>query len=251
MPVTFNLFRVRHFPSCPAQRDAVVFKRGEQELRGTPAQTQVSFRDANPEHGIETYLSKHEMLKKVEGRLYDGREFHEFYKKNEVLLVVHRELKLLLCKSSGSVAKDLMDELNEGYPVSFRVDYINIDFNRIRPQITELNGIWISRINQPNIDTLALFGPDVDRSQLYDTLRSLGHAASILIRQQVGTANVPVIISSKGSITFPQPAVEEEQVDRALQLYNQLVLPGVVERDSRKTAQERRDQERAATRRSR
>jgi hypothetical protein len=251
VPITFNLFRVRRFPPRPAQVDAVLFQRGEQELQGTSAQTRVTFRGANDEHGIETYASKHEMLKKVEGRLYDGREFHEFYKKNEVLLVLRRQPNLLLCKSSGTVAKDLVDELNEGYPVSFRADYLNIDFDRIRPQITELNGIWISQINQPNIDTLAMFGLEVDRSQLYDALRTLGHAASILIRQQVGNSAVPVIVSAKGSITFPQPAAEDEQIDRALQLYNGLLVAGIVEKESKKSVQEKREQERAAARAAR
>lgn len=184
------------------------------------------------------------MLKRVEGRLYDGREFHEFYKKNEVTLVLERRTNLLACKSAGTVARDLIDELNESYPVSFRCDYINVDFDRIRSQINELNGIWISQINQPNIDTLALFGLEVDRSQLYDALRSIGHAASILIRQHIGSTSVPVIVSAKGSITFPQPAAEEEQTARALHLYKTLLLPGVVEKDSRKTAKEKRERER-------
>lgn len=117
MPVTFNLFRVRRFPDRPDQTDAVLFQRGEKELQGTPAQTRVTLRGANVEHGFETYVSHHEMLKRIEGRLYDGREFHEFYKKNEVLLVLLREHQLLLCKSSGTVAKDLIDETNDGYPV--------------------------------------------------------------------------------------------------------------------------------------
>lgn len=127
---------------------------------------------------------------------------------------------------------------------------MSIDFDRIRPQINELNGIWISQINQPNIDTLALFGLEVDRSQVYDALRTLGHAASILIRQQMGNSAVPVIVSAKGSITFPQPAAEEEQIDRALQLYNGLLVAGIVERESKKTSQEKREQERAAARAS-
>lgn len=251
MPVTFNLFRVRQFPPRPGQTDAVLFQRGEQELRGTPAQTRVAFRGANDEHGIETYVSKHEMLKRVEGRLYDGREFHEFYQKNEVLLVLWRQSNLLMCKSSGSVAKDLVDELNDAYPVSFRADYLNIDFDRIRPQITELNGIWISQINQPNIDTLAMFGLEVDRSQLYDSLRTLGHAASILIRQQVRGTVVPVIVSAKGSITFPQPTAEDEQIDRAIHLYNELLVAGIVEKDSKKTAKEKRERDRTNARAAR
>lgn len=251
MPVTFNLFRIRRFPPRPAQVDSVLFQRGERELQGTPAQTRGTFRAANDEHGIETYVFNHEMLKKVEGRLYDGQEFREYYKKNEVHLVLRRKPNLLLCKSSGIVAKDLVDELNNAYPLSFRADYLNIDFERIRPQITELNGIWISQINQPNIDTLAMFGLDVNRSQLYGALRTLGHAASILIRQQIGNSAVPVIVSAKGSITFPQPAAAEEQVDRALQLYDRLLVAGIVEKESKKSAQEKRERERAAARAAR
>ncbi|MCG3123035.1 MAG: hypothetical protein GIKADHBN_01443 [Phycisphaerales bacterium] len=142
-------------------------------------------------------------------------------------------------------------DLNLNYPHSFRCDYLWIDFDKIRPKITELNGIWIGQINQPNIETLAMFGPEVDRSDLYTALKSIGHAASMLIRQQVGGSPVLAIVSAKGSITFPQPAAEEEQIDRALQLYAGLLADGLVERDSKKTAQERRENEREATKAAR
>ena len=188
MPVTLNLFRVRKFVPTPADEGEIAFRIGEEHLYGgRPAQTRVEYKGKS-ETGLERYVSTHEMLKQVQGRLYNGTEFSEFYKVNEVSLTLKRDANLILCKSSGSVAKDLIDDLNLNYPHSFRCDYLQIDFDKIRPKITELNGIWIGQIKQPNIDTLAMFGPDVDRSALYVTLKSIGHAASILIRQQVGSA---------------------------------------------------------------
>jgi hypothetical protein len=241
VPVTYNLFRMRRFPNRPAKGDAVVFHHGDPELRGTPAQTEVTFRGAKDDHGLEIYVSKHEILKRVEGRLYNGTEFHEYYKKNEVEMVLKRENSLIACKCSGVVARDLIDELNESYPTSFRADYLQVDFDRIRSQITELNGIWLSQINQPNIDTLALFGLQVDQSQLYAALQSVGHAAAILIKYEVCGNTFPAILSSKGSITFPQPGAADQQLDRALKLYEGLLMAQIIEKDSRRTAKEKRN----------
>ena len=104
VPVTFNLFRVRKFPARPEKEKELVFQTGDPELHGTPAQTVVIFKGHNEKVGFESYISKHEMLKKVQGRLYDGTEFSEFFKKNEVMLILKRDSDLLLCKSSGTVA---------------------------------------------------------------------------------------------------------------------------------------------------
>ncbi len=247
MSTTFNLFRLRKFPPAPT-KGAVLFRKEEVMLGNVrPAQTRVSFKGSSDDSGeIEWYTSHHEMLKRVEGRLYDGTEFHEFFKRNEILLTLWRNENLLVCKSGGVVAKNLVDELNELYPVSFRSDYLHIDFQAIRPQIREMNGIWISQINQPNMETLAFFGPGVDQSELYETLKSLGQAASILIRHEVSGAAIPVIVSAKGTVTFPQPAASEEQVARVLHLYQTLLKPGLVEKESRRTARDRRELERAA-----
>jgi hypothetical protein len=130
--VTFNLFRIRRFPQAPRE-GVIIFEKVETHLGGgRPAQTLVNFKSKKPKSGLEFYISRHEMLKRVEGRLYDGTEFNEFFKKNEVTLVLRRQVSLLLCKSSSVVARNLIDELNEEYPVSFRADYLQIDFERIR-----------------------------------------------------------------------------------------------------------------------
>ncbi|MCG3121845.1 MAG: hypothetical protein GIKADHBN_00216 [Phycisphaerales bacterium] len=78
---------------------------------GRPAQTKVEYKGKS-EAGLEKYVSTHEMLKRVQGRLYSGTEFSEFYQQNEVTLTLKRDANLILCKSSGSVAKDLIDDLN-------------------------------------------------------------------------------------------------------------------------------------------
>jgi hypothetical protein len=220
-----------------------IFHRGDRELRGTPAQTKVTFRGADDEHGLEVYMSEHEMLKRVEGRLYSGEEFHEFFKKNQVLLVLNRKEALLACKASGTVAKDFVDDWNE-ISGRFRAEYINFDLEKLRSHIDEVRGIWRSGLNQPNVDTFAVFGSDVDQSPLYSELCELGYTASILVSQQVGETQVPVIISARGTVTFPQPAAEEEQIDRLLGLVDRLLKHGLVVVDSRKTAKEKREQER-------
>lgn len=227
-----------------------VFHKQDELLLGKPAQTIVTFQEHFAELGLEKYVSKHEMLRRVEGRLFDGREFHEYYQQNEVGLLLRREANLILCKSSGLVAKDLIDDLNARYPITFRADYLRIDFDAIKAHIGEINGIWIGQINQPNIETLALFGPGVDKSSIYEALKSLGHAASILIKQPIGGVMVAVIVSAKGSITFPQPAAEAEQMERALAVYDQLLKFGLVEEDSKLTKKEARERERDALRAS-
>lgn len=83
MSITFHLFRIRKFPEEPSE-GTVVFRKDETLLSGAkPAQTLVTFKNSQPDVGPEFYSSNHEMLKRVEGRLYDGREFHEFFRKNE------------------------------------------------------------------------------------------------------------------------------------------------------------------------
>lgn len=248
MPVTFNLFRVRSFPDKPATPGSVVFRRGDQEIRGTPAKTKVTFSRADENHKLEMYISEHEMLKRVEGRLYTGEEFHEFYKRNQVLLVLDRPKKLLACKCSGTVAKDLIDDWNDSAPSRFNADYLHIDLEGLRTRIDEVRGIWRSGLNQPNVETFAVFGPDVDQSSLYEELSDLGYAASMLITQVVSGNNLPVIVSAKGSVTFPQPAAEDEQIDRLLALYEALLKHGLVEVDSKRTTQEKKKREKEAAR---
>lgn len=251
MPVTFNLFRIRNFPARPAEPGNVVFQQGDRELRGTPAKTTVTFRRSDHAHNLEMYVSEHEMLKRVEGRLYTGEEFHEFYKKNQVLVVVDRTKNLLACKCSGTVAKDLIDDWNELAPSRFRADYLHFDLEGLRTRIDEVRGIWRSGLNQPNVETFAVFGPDVDQSSLYEALSEMGYAASMLIAQQVNGHNLPVIVSARGSVTFPQPASEDEQIDRLLGLYDNLLKYGLLEVDSKKTSQEKRERERADARAAR
>lgn len=250
MPVTFNLFRIRNFPTQPTEAGGVVFQQGDQELRGTPAKTKVTFQKADAEHNLEMYVSEHEMLKRVEGRLYTGEEFQEFYKKNQVIIVVDRVKQLLACKCSGMVAKDLVDDWNNRAPYRFRADYLHLDLEGIRTRINEVRGIWRSGLNQPNVETFAVFGPEVDKSSLYEALSDLGYVASMLISHQVVGNNIPVIVSAKGSVTFPQPAAEDEQVDRLLGLYDSVLKYGLVEVESKKTLQEKRDRDRAITRAS-
>lgn len=251
MPVTFNLFRVRKFPKRPTAAESVVFQQGDRELRGTPAQTKVWFRSTDREHGLEMYVSEHETLKRVEGRLYTGEEFHEFFKKNQVLLVLDRKRNLLICKSSGTVARDFIDEWNDSNPSRFRADYLHFDLESLQTRIGQIRGIWRSGLNQPNVETFAVFGPDVDQSSLYNALSELGVTASMLITQVVNGNSLPAIVSAKGSVTFPQPAAEEQQVDRLLGVYEQLLQYGLKEVESRKTAQERKAREREATKAAR
>lgn len=248
MPVTFKLFRIRRFPTRPSTVGDTVFQQGDAELRGKPAMTSVQFRHSDEEHGLEIYTSLHEMLKRVEGRLYSGEEFHEFFKKNEILIVVNRTKKILACKCAGSVAKDLVDDWNEAAPSTFRADYLHLNLEGIRARMNEVRGIWRSGLNQPNVESFAVFGSEVDQSTLYSALSDLGYAASMLISQQVNGNNLPAIVSARGTVTFPQPAAEGEQIDRLLGIYDELLQYGLIEQDSRRTKREKREQERQQAR---
>lgn len=243
LPVTFNLFSVKRFPECPSNPGQVVFQSGDSELKGSPAQTLVTFQERRTNINVEMYSSKHETLKKVVGRLYDGREFEEFFKKNEIGVILRRDKKHLICRASASVSKDLVDGINESYPVSFRAEYLTVDFDRVRAKTNELQGIWISQLNQPNIETLAMFGSGVDKSDLYASLKSLGHASALLVRHQIGSSVVSVIISSRASITFPQPAAADEQLEKAMFIIDNLLRDGLVEHESKTTRRERKERE--------
>jgi hypothetical protein len=245
VPTTFSLFKLQRFPYGPYDEDKVVFRIGDSELRGKPAQTVVRYRKADAKAELEWYSSSHEVRRKVAGRLYDGTDFEEFYQKNEVTIAIHKPETLLACKSSAAVARDLIDELNERHVSRFRADYYRVDFDRIRRQIKEINGIWVGGINQPNIEALAVFGPGVDQSALYRDLKELGEASAILIRHDASGDPFTVILSARGSVTFPQPGDAEQQLDRTLSLCAGLLKPALVVVESRKTAKERRERERA------
>ena len=251
MPVSFRLFRLRKFPDQPAKPGTAVFTRDERRLiDDVPPRTFVTSSDPEEELGIEVYLSRHEMLRRLAIRTPTGEDFDSFYRRDRFPLIVSRDHWLLACQCSSVVAKNLVDTLNEAYPISFRADYLAIDFDRLRPKIKEFYGIWLSQIGQPNISSLAMFGDGVDKSALYKQLESLGHASSVQIRYMVNGRTFHVILSRRGTITFPQPASDREHLSRALSIYHDLLDGTLVEEDSSRTAKEKREAAKRDARRS-
>jgi hypothetical protein len=252
VPTTYNLFKLVKVPDLAGNPGQVVLSQGGPELYGQPAQTKVKLVGTDVERGLLTLESEHEMLRRIAGRTYTGEEFDAFYQKTNIEIFIDKNSDLMYSRSSRMAAKDLVDRLNDSYPQSFRAEYVAFDFSVLENRLKELHGIWISQIRQQNVDTVAFFGAGVNNSSLYESIRTLGVASSILIKWLFKGESRPVILSARGSVTFPQPAPKQMHQEMVLAIVEDLLSPAIRVTESKRTMVERRkdERERARSRRA-
>jgi len=113
----------------------------------------------------------------------------------------------------GPVARSLVDTLNRERTKTFNADYLGLDFSKIRPRVKEINGVWVSKMEQPFLKAIGLYGPNVDRSEMCKLAESFGVANAMLIIYDYGSTPYPVMISADYCIAFPGEVVERFCLD--------------------------------------
>ena len=151
------------------------------ELYGARATTRVILNERQVAAKYEHYNVYYESVRKVRGRLYEGITFDQFYQKNEFSAYMYRDGELLICSGPKKTSKSFIDYLNKEAPDVFNADYMRLDFQKLRPRFQEINGVWVSLVTVPFVNTLALFGSNVDKSELFRMAEALGVASSMLI----------------------------------------------------------------------
>ncbi|MEO0512668.1 MAG: hypothetical protein AAF108_07200 [Planctomycetota bacterium] len=213
MGASFNFFRVEKFPQASAPDEVVLQTQDATGLRGTARQTRVAFTQRDVYGRFERFKVLHETLRKTHGRIYEGDEFDEFFQLNEFDIFYDRERCELVCNCGKKTAKNLVDSLNSEFPVSFHGDYMEINFNTVKPRLKEISGAWVSNLQAAHVNVMALFGKHVDRSDFYRQAETIGSASSLLIAfEHQGTIH-PVILSRTGGIAFPSKLPETQYFD--------------------------------------
>lgn len=220
MGATFSFFHSNRFPDCPQGDHKSLFNIPVQmELQGHPARTTVKLSETCVYGQYERYHVYHEAVRRVRGRTYEGTDFEEFYQKNEFDAFYDRSENTLVCAAGKSLAHSFVEYLNKIHPSDFNADYLHLDFQQLRPRLGEISGIWVSKMSQPFLNCMALYGPNVDKSNMYKLAESLGVASSMLVAHKYQGKSYPVLLSCEYLIAFPtqEPTEVYFQIIRDMQ----------------------------------
>ena len=140
-----------------------------------------------------------------------GRQIDEVTELHKFDAYVHQRLKIMLMKYNKRICNAAVKRLNITKP-ELQIKRQQLDLKSLIPEFRTLHGTYFRDIQIPNVNSSAIFGPDVDKSSLFQMLEKLGSISAISTRIDLGGVEHKVTISKDYTITILSKYSEAEQL---------------------------------------
>jgi len=139
---------------------------------------------------------------------------------------IQRQLQMLLMRYNKKISNTAVKRLSNDNP-QFRFERQQLDLKRLIQEFKTVYGTYFRNIQVPNVRSGALFGPDVDRSQLFRHLKSIGSISHIRTVVDLEGIEYNVGISSDYTITIYASYSEREEL-KVIQFLKDILDKGVL-----------------------
>ena len=192
------------------------------EYEGEP-EIQIKLARTDFFNGFDQFVCHHDFKVKVYGKAFN-KYFNYYFLPLDFYLFYNRDLRLALLSVKSKIGLDFIDNLNK-YKRHELVP-IEIDFEYILPRITEMTGVWISKINHTNLKTAGYFGHHVNKSKEFEDAVKEGTVSSAQIKyiSPLTQEEHTIGISKKGTITLYDTFNQiEDELEIVLSVYNNII----------------------------
>ncbi|MCI0452292.1 MAG: hypothetical protein L0Z51_07860 [Candidatus Latescibacteria bacterium] len=215
MPLSFNFVRLINFPEDPSFRTVEnISLLSDMDQNQEEATTQVSLKEKAFVEGVDRYIVKHDYLVKLvhPGRAR-GKTFKEYITQYEFpTYLVHAKGKsfaTLVVRTKSKVAHDCVRRLNDKVG-SFATEPVEVDFDKVRPQIQHIKGAWFGEMKAANINSTGLFGPHVDLSKEFKHAEGIGKLNAVVVLYPFQDSVRTVMITRNGGVLLYDTFETEE-----------------------------------------
>ncbi|MCK0471434.1 hypothetical protein [Halalkalibacter sp. APA_J-10(15)] len=126
---------------------------------------------------------------------YDPTDFELFY---------NEKLNLAVANAGNDLIRSFCEELNQ--TKYFKLKILPFDTNDILLRLDSINGLWISKIKEMNLESAGYFGPSVQKSErAQDILNGAGPEVSSFnayFYSEYFGKDFSILISKKGSVVI-------------------------------------------------
>src|SRR5690606_10151826 len=174
-------------------------------------------------NGFDLYRCHHDFKIKMHGKAF-YKFFSYFFRPVDFSLFYNPKIKIALMSVNSKIGLDFIQKLNNFN--HHELNPIEVDFNYILPKITEMTGVWVSRINHANLKSAGYFGHHVDKSKEVEEAIKDGVLSSVLIKYISPTTKEEhtILISKKGTITLYDTYNQiEDELDLVMSVYNDII----------------------------
>ncbi len=233
MTTSFHFFRLRQFPKQDTfetveQLSLLANTEQNQEV----ASTKVHLTKGTFLPGAARYLVKHDFLVHL---TYLGRArnttFQEYVTEYDFPMYraggSSKGFPCVVIRTKSKVAEDCIKRLNERMEGTFVAESLGVDFEKLRPLVTNIKGAWFGQMQAANITTTGLFGPHVDRSKEFKHAEDIGKLNALMMPYPCKDGTFMVMVTRSGTVVLydafdaEEPALEvvleirEKLLDRA------------------------------------
>lgn len=212
----------KSYTFCTAER----FKDGELH-----ADLQIRLEDVeeNPEtyyfveqrqfhEGFDLYKAHHDLKVRQFGKVY-GKTFNSYLQPTDFAMYFRPTDRLALLATKRDVVDGFLAALAESKKGT-EIKRHSVDLQSLVHR-GKIVGAWFSEIQQPNLKTAGFFGPDVDRSQEFQTATNRGQLSEVLFshRDSGGEEHTVAITKNGAVILYKNYATVQDELDIALQVF--------------------------------
>jgi hypothetical protein len=200
--------------SVPIQESLVEYE-GEPEIN-------IQLARKNFYNGFDQYRCHHDFKIKMYGKAF-YKHFNYFFRPIDFYLYYNSNVKIALLSVGSKYGLDFIEKLND-YK-HHEMTPIEVDFDYIRPKITEMSGVWV-KINQANLKSAGFFGYHVNKSKEVEEAIKDGVLSSVLIKYIIPSTKEEhsILISKKGTIVlFDTYNQIEDELDIVMSVYNDII----------------------------
>lgn len=209
---SYSIFSFRAFP----EKTTIVAEEQRFVLDYTTQTTEIKYlHDVN---NFEKSEVSHYQEVSFTGTPYShGERIDEVTELHKFDAYIHQCLKIMLMKHKKKICDVAVKRLNIAKP-ELQIKRQKLDLKTLIPEFRTLHGTYFRDIQIPNVNSSAIFGTDVDKSSLFQTLEKLGSISAIRTKIDLKGVEHKVIISKDYTITILSKYSESEELKIVLSL---------------------------------